>query len=71
MAYAAALQARHFNGGRLTEREIAGQLHGVVQKDSSDDARRVRHYFDTVVRERGKRDAQWKNFHDAARALWQ
>lgn len=71
VAYAAALQARHFNGGQLTAREIAGQLQGVVLKDSTDDVKRVRHYFDTVVRERGKRDAQWKTFHDAARALWQ
>lgn len=62
VAYAAALQARHFNGGRLTVREIAGQLQGVVLKDSTDDVKRVRHYFDTVVRERGKRDAQWKTF---------
>jgi len=71
VAYAAALQARHFNGGKLTAREIAGQLQGVVLKDSTDDVKRVRHYFDTVVRERGKRDAQWKTFHEAARALWQ
>lgn len=71
VAYAAALQAQYFNSGALTPRELAGQLQGVVLKDSQDDARRVRHYFDTVVRERGRRDAQWKAFHDAARALWQ
>lgn len=71
VAYAAALQALHFNDGKLTPREIASQLQGVVLKDSADDVKRVRHYFDTVVRERGKRDAQWKVFHDAARALWQ
>ncbi|MEO6276737.1 AAA family ATPase [Roseateles sp.] len=71
VAYAAALQARHFNSGRLTVREIAGQLQGVMLKDGQDDARRVRHYFDTVVRERGKRDALWKAFHDAARGLWE
>lgn len=71
VAYAAALQARHFNDGKLTPRELASQLQGVVFKDSQDDAKRVKHYFDTVVRERGRRDAQWKEFHDAARALWQ
>jgi MoxR-like ATPase len=71
VAYAAALQARHFNGGELTPREIAGQLQGVVLKDSLDDAKRVRHYFDTLVRERARRDALWKQFHDAARSLWQ
>jgi len=71
VAYAAALQACHFNDGRLTANEIASQLQGVVIKDSQDDAKRVRHYFDTVVRERGKRDALWKSFHEAARSLWQ
>lgn len=71
VAYAAALQAQHFNDGKLTPREIAGQLQGVVLKDSQDDVKRVRHYFDTVVRERARRDGQWKEFHDAARALWQ
>jgi MoxR-like ATPase len=71
VAYAAALQARHFGDGTLGAREIASQLQGVVLKDSPDDAKRVRHYFDTVVRERARRDAQWKAFHDAARGLWQ
>ena len=71
VAYAAALQAQYFNDGKLTPREIAGQLQGVVLKDNADDVKRVRHYFDTVVRERGKRDGEWKTFHEAARALWQ
>ncbi len=71
VAYAAALQACYFGNGELSAREIASQLQGVVLKDSQDDAKRVRHYFDSVVRERGKRDAQWKIFHEAARALWQ
>ena len=71
VAYAAALQAQYFNDGKLTPREIAGQLQGVVLKDNADDVKRVRHYFDTVVRERGKRDSEWKTFHEAARALWQ
>ncbi len=70
VAYASALQAQYFNDGVLTAREIAGQLQGVVLKDSVDDVKRVRHYFDTIVRERAKRDAHWKAFHDAARALW-
>lgn len=71
VAHAAALQARHLGDGTLTPREVAQQLHGVVLKDSADDAKRVRHYFDTVVRERARRDARWKAFHEAARGLWQ
>ncbi|MDR2011699.1 MAG: AAA family ATPase [Rhodanobacter sp.] len=71
VAYAAALQASHFGNGKLSAREIASQMQGVILKDNQDDAKRARHYFDTVVRERGKRDAQWKEFHDAARTSWQ
>jgi MoxR-like ATPase len=71
VAHAAALQARHFNEGKLTPREIASQLQGVVLKDSADDVKRVRHYFETVVRERAKRDTNWKVFHEAARGLWE
>lgn len=70
VAYAAALEASYFGDGRLGPREIANQLQGVVLKDNADDLKRVRHYFDTVVRERGRRDGQWKAFSDAARSLW-
>ncbi len=71
VAYAAALQARHFGNGRLSPTELAGQIQGVILKDSVEDVKRVRHYFETVVRERAKRDALWKSFHDAAKSLWQ
>jgi MoxR-like ATPase len=71
VAYAAALEASYFGDGRLGAREIANQLQGVVLKDNADDLKRVRYYFDTVVRERGRRDGNWKAFGDAARSLWQ
>jgi MoxR-like ATPase len=70
VAYAAALEARHFGSGQLTPRELANQLQGVVLKDNADDLKRVQHYFDTVVRERARRDDNWKIFRDAARSLW-
>ncbi|QBE67454.1 ATP-binding protein [Pseudoduganella lutea] len=70
VAYAAALEARHFGDGRVTPRELANQLQGVVLKDNADDLRRVQHYFDTVVHERARRDRHWKIFRDAGRALW-
>lgn len=70
VAYAAALEASYFGNGTLTPREIANQLQGVVLKDNADDVKRVQHYFDTVVRERARRDADWKAFRDAARTLW-
>jgi hypothetical protein len=70
VAYAAALEARHFGDGRVTPRELANQLQGVVLNDNADDLRRVQHYFDTVVHERARRDRHWKIFRDAGRALW-
>jgi len=70
VAYAAALEASYLGDGRLTPKEIANQLQGVVLKDSADDLKRVQHYFDTVVRERARRDNNWKAFRDAAGSLW-
>ncbi|KQN75680.1 AAA family ATPase [Duganella sp. Leaf61] len=70
VAYAAALEATYFGNGQLTPREIANQLQGVVLKDNADDLKRVQHYFDTVARERARRDSNWKAFCDAARSLW-
>ncbi|MBE3028318.1 AAA family ATPase [Janthinobacterium sp. BJB1] len=70
LVYAASLEALHFGDGTLRPRELANQLQGVVLKDNADDIKRVRHYFDTVVRERGRRDDLWKSFGDAARQLW-
>jgi len=70
VAYAAALEACYLGDGRLTPREVANQLQGVVLKDNADDLKRVQHYFDTVVRERARRDDNWKAFRDAARGLW-
>lgn len=70
VVHAGALQAAFLGDGRVGPRELAQQLHGVLLKDSPDDVRRVQHYFDTVVRERGRRMDAWKTFGDAARGLW-
>jgi hypothetical protein len=70
VAYAAALEARYLGSGRLTPRELANQLQGVLTKDGADDIKRVQHYFDTVVRERARRDDTWKSFREAAAGLW-
>ncbi len=69
VAYAAALEARYLGDGRLGPAELARQLLGVVFKDNRDDAKRLRHYLDSVVRERARRDGQWKHFFDASMGL--
>ena len=39
-------------------------------KGEEEDARRLRHYVDNVVRERARTDARWKAFFTAAEPLW-
>lgn len=69
IAHAACLQAIFLDNGKLSAAHIAQQLLGVVFKDHADDAKRLRYYLDTVVKERAKQDADWKAFYEASRVL--
>ncbi|MCL2468562.1 MAG: AAA family ATPase [Micrococcales bacterium] len=70
VAVAAALEARHLGDGTVTPAQVARQLAGVALKDSAEDAKRLRFYLDTVVRERARRDPSWKVFQSAASQAW-
>jgi len=70
VAFAAAMEARYLGNGTVTPVEIAHQLAGVALKDSTEDAKRLRFWVDTVVRERARRDGGWKQFFNAAQRLW-
>ena len=65
VGYAAALDAHYFDDGTPTGAHVARQLIGTVLKDNPDDGTRLRHYFDVVVRERARRDRQWRQVLDA------
>ncbi|KAA8734318.1 AAA family ATPase [Acinetobacter qingfengensis] len=67
IAHAACLQAIYLDGGELSAAHLAQQLLGVVFKDNADDARRLRYYLDTVVKERSRQDRHWKAFFEASR----
>ncbi|MEG0488707.1 MAG: AAA family ATPase, partial [Acinetobacter sp.] len=67
IAHAASLQAIYLSDGKLQASHLAQQLIGVVFKDNPDDAKRMRYYLDTVVKERARKDADWKAFFDASR----
>jgi MoxR-like ATPase len=69
VAFAAALDAAHFGDGTVRGEHLAKQLVGTVLKDSDEDARKVRQYFDVVVKTRAKSDAEWKSFYDARGTL--
>lgn len=67
IAHAAGLQAIYLSDGILRAEHIAQQLIGVVFKDNPDDAKRLRYYLDTVVKERARQDSDWKAFYEASR----
>lgn len=69
VAYAACLDAHYFGEGCVAGEHVARQLIGTVLKDNPDDGKKLRHYFDVVVKQRAQRQAQWKRVLDARREL--
>ena len=69
VVFAAGLEACHFGDGELRGEHLARNLVGAVLKDSADDAKKVRHYFDVIVKNRAKRSEHWKSFFDARGVL--
>lgn len=51
--------------------QVAKQLVGTVLKDSTDDAKKVRQYFDVVVKNRARSNEHWKSFYEGRGILGQ
>lgn len=69
VGYAACLDAHYFGNGSVAGDHIARQLIGTVLKDNPDDGKKLRHYFDVVVKQRAQRQSQWKRVYDARSEL--
>lgn len=69
VGYAACLDAHYFGDGAVGGEHIARQLIGTVLKDNPDDGKKLRHYFDVVVKQRAQRQSQWKRVLEARREL--
>ncbi|QSR25866.1 AAA family ATPase [Nocardioides aromaticivorans] len=69
VAHAAALDAYYFGDGTAGGEHVARQLIGTVLKDNPDDGKKLRHYFDVVVKPRARRGDQWARLLDARREL--
>jgi MoxR-like ATPase len=69
VGFAACLDAHYFGDGSVTGEHVARQLIGTVLKDNPDDGKKLRHYFDVVVKQRAQRQVQWKRVLDARREL--
>ncbi len=71
VAFAAGLDAAYFGDGNVKGEHLARQLVGTVLKDSAEDAKKVKQYFEVVVKVRAKKDANWKSFYDGRGVLGQ
>lgn len=68
----AGLDSFYYGAKTLTVGAVARHLAGAVFKDEPDDLVKLRHYFQTIARERagrGQRGRLWKEFVDARRHL--
>ena len=54
VAFQAALDAFYYGDGQLSPEHIGRHLVGAVIKDNPDDLKKLKHYFDIVVRQRSK-----------------
>lgn len=66
-ACAAGIHAYYYGAGEVRPEHLVQHLVGTVLKDNPDDLKKVRHYFEHVVKHRS--GDLWKRFHDAKHEL--
>ena len=66
-AYAAGVHAFYYSDGEVQPAHLVTHLVGTVLKDNVDDMKKVRHYFDHVVKKR--KSGQWQEFYKARNEL--
>jgi MoxR-like ATPase len=69
VAHAAALDAHYFGDGTLAPEHLARQMLGTALKDNPEDAKKLRHYIDVVVKARSAKHRAWAQFHAARKWL--
>lgn len=65
--YAAGLHAWYYGGGAVQADHLVQHLIGTALKDAPDDLKKVRHYFNHVVK--GRSGRSWKAFYEAREHL--
>jgi MoxR-like ATPase len=67
VGYSAGIHAYYYAGGTVQPEHLVQSLLGAALKDSPEDVKKLRHYFEHVV---GKRKgADWKEYYEARRHL--
>ncbi len=65
--FAAGLHASYFGSGRITAEHIALHVAATALKDAADDLKKVRHYFNHVVKDR--KGGHWAAYFEARKML--
>jgi MoxR-like ATPase len=69
VGFSAGLEAHYFGNGEMEGSHIARQLLGTVLKDNPEDAKKLRQYFDVVVKARAKKNRAWQSYWEARKWL--
>jgi MoxR-like ATPase len=69
VGFSAGLEAYYFGTGELEGSHVARQLLGTVLKDNPEDAKKLRQYFDVVVKSRAKNNRAWRSYWEARKSL--
>lgn len=69
VSHSAALDAAYFGNGCVEGGHVARHLLGTVLKDNPDDAKKLKHYFDAVVKGRSRSSKAWLQFYEARKTL--
>src|SRR5262245_16479875 len=69
VGFSAGLEAHYFGAGTMDGSHIARQLLGTVLKDNREDAKKLRQYFDVIVKARAKKSRAWQTYWDARKCL--
>ncbi|HEY7122783.1 MAG TPA: AAA family ATPase [Ktedonobacterales bacterium] len=70
VGYAGGLDAYYYGDKELSSNAIVRHLAGAVIKDNADDLKRLRHYFDTIVHQRGQdQGGIWQSYYQARKWL--
>jgi MoxR-like ATPase len=67
VGYAAAIQAYYYGNGQLNASYLVENLVGSALKDSPEDVKKLRHYFDRIVKDR--QSQEWQEYYRAAKFL--
>ena len=69
VGFSAGLDAHYFGSGKMEGAHVTRQLAGTLVKDNPDDVKKIRHYFESVVKVRAKNSKAWQSCWEARRQI--